>query len=373
MAVGSYALAVSEITRHFGLKAPLVLGKLAWAKARHGIGPESFLRDRLFERADWPSYFSPSFELSEMIRVLNYPNGQSEYLRDKIKASAVLHENGIPLLPIAAVVGRPAGDSGPFRAIADRAELERFLSGPDCPADIVVKPVGSLMGRGIFGAVRDEAGWTVDGERLSVAQLAAAIDSGADDKGALIQPRAKSHPALAPIGGDRGLITLRVNSVLTDRGPEVVAVTQKLIVGNSLIDNYSKGRQGNLIAGVDIATGRLKAAFGLKPGAKKLILRYDRHPAFAAPITGFQLPRFDEVLEVAKRVAVAFPTTPLLGNDLAITEQGVQVVEINIDPDLGLPQTANEIGLKLLLQDPVARVASDPDRRKRALDMLRTA
>ena len=55
-------------------------------------------------------------------------------------------------------------------------------------------------------------------------------------------------------------------------------------------------------------------------------------------------------------MAAAFPTTPLLGNDLAITEQGVQVVEINIDPDLGLPQTANEIGLRLLLRGPVGRV-----------------
>ena len=372
MAVDSYALAVREITSHFGLKAPLILGKLAWAKARHGIGPESFLRDRLFERADWPSYFSPSFELSELIRVLNYPNGRSEYLRDKIKAAAVLREHGIPMLPISAVVGRPSGDSGPFRAISDRSELEAFLSGPDCPGDIIVKPVGSLMGRGIFRAFRDDVGWTVDGEWLDVAQLAAAIEQGAD-KGTIIQPRARSHPDLAPIGGNRGLITLRVNSVLTDRGPEVVAVTQKLIVGDSLIDNYSKGRQGNLIAGVDIATGRLKAAFGLKPGARKLILRYDRHPALPAPITGFQLPLFDEVLEVAKRVAAAFPTTPLLGNDLAITEDGVRVVEINIDPDLGLPQTANEVGLKILLREPVGRVASDADRRKRALDMLRTA
>lgn len=373
MAVDSYALAVSEITSHFGLKAPIILGKLAWAKLRHGIGPETFLRDRLFERADWPSYFSPSFELSEMIRVLNYPNGRSEYLRDKVKAAAVLHEHAIPMLPISAVVGRPASDSGPFRAINDRADLEAFLSGPDCPGDIIVKPVGSLMGRGIFRAVRDEKGWIVDGERLDAAQLAAAIEAGAADKGAIIQPRARSHPGLAPIGGNRGLITLRVNSVLTDRGPEIVAVTQKLIVGDSLIDNYSKGREGNLIAGVDIATGRLKAAFGLKPGAKKLILRYDRHPALSAPISGFQLPLFDEVLEVAKRVAVAFPTTPLLGNDLAITEGGVRVVEINIDPDLGLPQTANEVGLKMLLRGPVGRVASDVERRKRALDMLRTA
>jgi hypothetical protein len=82
----------------------------------------------------------------------------------------------------------------------------------------------------------------------------------APEAGLLLQPTLHSHPDLQPVGGDFGLSTIRINTALTNSGPEILFIFAKLLGGQSLTDNFTEGRSGNMIAQVDAQTGVFDAS-----------------------------------------------------------------------------------------------------------------
>ncbi|MCR8915811.1 hypothetical protein FDP08_03460 [Marinobacter panjinensis] len=101
----------------------------------------------------------------------------------------------------------------------------------------------------------------------------------------------------------------------------IVGTYARFGVGTSKVDNLS---QGGICVSVDIDTGKLAQS-----GFDRMSQVFQEHPTSRVQFAGYQLPQWERVIALAKEVQAAFEFYPLLGMDLAITEKGPVVIEIN--------------------------------------------
>lgn len=88
----------------------------------------------------------------------------------------------------------------------------------------------------------------------------------------------------------------------------------------SIVDNLGKR---SLICGIDESDGTIISAYN------KNRTEFKTHPHTHAQVIGAKIPRFLEAVELAKDLAKEFPGYRYLAWDLALTEQGWVVVELN--------------------------------------------
>ena len=128
----------------------------------------------------------------------------------------------------------------------------------------------------------------------------------------------KSIMALSP----SGLNTVRIITQLHDGIVYILGALIRISV-NSTVDNMAAG---NLAALVDIETGVVNG-----PGVYSDISKEDCaiHPVTGKEITGFAIPFWKEVVELAKNAALHVPQNRSVGWDIAITKDGPELIEGN--------------------------------------------
>lgn len=107
----------------------------------------------------------------------------------------------------------------------------------------------------------------------------------------------------------QSLNTIRICTIRMDDRVEIIAPFARIGVGNSIVDNAGSG---GIIGSIDIATGKIFAA-GNEFGEK---ISY--HPDSNKEIIGFAIPRWDEVINIAKQCAQVIPTNRYVGWDFAL-------------------------------------------------------
>lgn len=328
--LADYAIAAADLWRARKLGAIFAEAKIAAARLRLGVGAQHVLQYRLLDHdyARWGA-FTERADNHEFSLVVNKETG-GQFTRNKHAQNHRLSERGVP-----------HATEVPIEELSTLGRAELF-----------VKPSDASNGDGTFAALADEPGLA---ERC---------------KGMIVNKRYRTHAAMAPIGGDYGLSTLRVHTVLTPTGGRVVAVIAKILSKPSLVDNFTMGQKGNLIAEVDIETGKLGAAFGVRPGNRFLVEEIERHPTLGTRFRGFQLPDWAELKRVSIQCAEAFPEVPLLGNDIALTSEGPLVIEINTSPGYELPQITLGRGTREFLPEWLGISVVDADRAQRGLAAL---
>lgn len=357
--------AAREILADAPLRAPELVAKALLARARHGLGVGNFFLFDLANRpiATWQDYAPLYPDFSRALKLINWQSGDPAEERDKVATSVRCLDAGIAVAPILLVAGRDtASHPAPgFRTAASADEVAAFLASTDCPDEIFVKPAADFGGHGLLRARRAPGGWEADGTALPDRALAERVLAGSDDWGVMLQPVLRNHAAMEAIGGRFGLNTVRMVVALTVDGPLVVCAAMKLLAREGLADNFHDGTAGNLLAGIDVATGRLTPAFGRDVGRHYLFRRFDRHPATGATLGGFELPRWRDAVALGEAVAAAFPGSPLLGLDLAITEEGPVLLEKNLHWNTSIPQLACGEGIRALFRRllPRLRVADE--------------
>jgi hypothetical protein len=364
-----------ELLRANRSLAPVHLARAAAAHVRYGLGPtEFFLYDLQNRRAaSWADYRKLYPQFSRALKLLNGVEGGRGLFRDKVGCTLRALEQGIAVAPIIALARSDGAEGFPFPVAGTPQDLAAILDRPSTPAELFIKPVGGFAGTGAMAPMRREGRWTINGRSLSSMDLAEHVFAEADAKGTLVQPRLSSHMGLAAIGGDFGLSTIRVNTALTTSGPEIFVAAQKVMGRPGLADNFSGGLTGNMLANVDLASGCITDAFGRSNGDKVLMTRMERHPVTGTALTGFAIPRFDEVKHLALRLATAFPESPLLASDIAITDGGVCLIEVNFHWDTSLPQLMLKRGIAELMRDVLPRLQVDEARRREAAALIRVA
>jgi len=214
------------------------------------------------------------------------------------------------------------------------SNVEGMTQLPD--EDLFIKPRNASGGHNSerWDFIGDNRYRNSQGETLAREALTQRLAAQSLKDDFIVQPRLCNHPALADISND-ALVTVRVLTCRNEVGgfEATNAAFRMAIGGNSVVDNF---HEGGIATHVDLATGRIGAAsdMGIKPdvGWREV------HPVSGVRFSGRQLPIWPEVLDLACRIAAAFPERVVVGWDVAMLADGPCIVEGNGRPDLDIHQ-----------------------------------
>lgn len=117
--------------------------------------------------------------------------------------------------------------------------------------------------------------------------------------------------------------TLRINTVNYGNDIEVIWPCLRIGRGENIVDNAGAG---GIFGAIDVRTGCIIKA------SDEYHHSFETHPDTGKQIVGFQIPRWEEACEMAKRLATVIPDCHFVGWDLALTEKGWVMVEGNYGP-----------------------------------------
>lgn len=228
-----------------------------------------------------------------------------------------------------------------YSSFYELADLEQDLS---AYRDFVIKPAQGSGGEGIIVvAGRHGEDWTgISGKRYSAHDLKKHISDilfgvysfDLNDQ-AVIEERVVQNSwmsGLSPLG----LADIRV---ILCREEPVMSMTR---VPTKASNGKANLHQGAIGVGIDIESGLTIHAIH---GGEAITA----HPDTGEPVVGLQIPHWDKVIDVSRTIAAAVPLK-YLGVDVALTEDSVVVLEINVRPGLQI-QNANQRGLREALME----------------------
>jgi alpha-L-glutamate ligase-like protein len=247
----------------------------------------------------------------------------------KVLTKEVMGAAGVPVPRTYAVYSR-------FFELRD---LERDLAGLE---GFVVKPSQGSGGGGILVITgRDHDGWrSIGGRRFGLEELRKQVADilfgvysfGGEDQ-AIIEERVRQHEhmnQLSPLGlADVRLIVFRETPVLA-----MSRIPTRRSEGKANL------HQGAVGVGIDMESGETT---GASLGGRSIT----RHPDTEAQLVGRTIPFWPQIRELGRRAALAAPLK-YIGVDVAVSEEGPVLLEINARPGLEI-QNANMSGLRALL------------------------
>lgn len=140
------------------------------------------------------------------------------------------------------------------------------------------------------------------------------------------------------------LNTIRVVTLLSDGEFSVICATLKTgITVEAVTDNFHANGIG---ASIDLSTGVVNSyARGYREKY------YIDHPITGEPIFGKKIPHWDKVYPLLCDAHKKIPDVPVVGWDIAIVPQGIEIVEVNMNPGPLLMQLMDGIpkGEKILM------------------------
>lgn len=203
-------------------------------------------------------------------------------------------------------------------ALAGEAQWSNFFEN-SCPTEFVIKASVGVYGDGIYFIDKTS--------NFSGVKLFDEINNHPKFNSFVVQECLENHPDLMKINPKKGLQTIRVITHINDRGDvEVVLAYFKPIVGNNRVDNHKSGKTGNLICEVDLLTGKLKQPILITVNGPTAITK---HPDTGKLLEGFEMPLWHEVCQTAKATAMKFIPMRTIGWDIAISTDGIRVIEGN--------------------------------------------
>jgi alpha-L-glutamate ligase-like protein len=218
-------------------------------------------------------------------------------------------------------------------------DLERDLAGL---AEFVIKPSQGSGGGGILVITgREGDAWrgisgrrfTLEELRKRVADIIFGVYSFGGEDQAIVEERVLQHDRmneLSPLGlADVRLIVFRETPVL--------AMTR---IPTRRSEGKANLHQGAVGVGIDMKSGETT---GASLGGRSIRL----HPDTKVRLVGKRIPFWDEIREFGRLAASASPLK-YIGVDVAVSDKGPVLLEINARPGLEI-QNANLSGLRALL------------------------
>lgn len=253
---------------------------------------------------------------------------------DKWETANILGDAGLPTIPVVAVIDGSETQYGETPTIRSGQDLAKFLTGARFP--LFGKPKNLL---GSLGALRIEG---VDGDLLTLGDgMAVSCDEFVNELiggvAYILQEVVENHEALGAMS--TALATVRTMNFVTPGSVRLAAAVLKIPVRGNVADNF--WRDGNLLADVDPDSGVIARAVS---GTGPRQVSHTVHPDTGAELVGMELPMWGELVELNQRTAELFSAISYQSLDLAITDNGPVVVEVNSGGSFELPQIASGRG-----------------------------
>lgn len=342
-----YSLGISQEAKATG---SLVGGvyRVARARLEYGVGPlyYSLYRFSRVPQSEWGDYATDDPILKQRMREMSTP-GMLRIAKNKALMYQHCIRHGLPTIPVLCLIGESPDPLGPeIRCGNDLAEWRAVMQ--PHRGDLFVKSVDGTYGEGSFAVLHlNDNVYQYEGIEGTIDDLHCHIRSKlGTEKGWIVQPRVRVHPQLAGIVSPYGLATARIITAMRDGVARVITAGFKLTVGQNTTDNFSKGASGNLLSGIDLATGSLSRAWGSRRKDWPEMTGFDTHPETGQKIVGFTLPLWDGLVRCALGAQESLPEMRSAGWDIAISDRGVLLVEANLTYDLSILQIAHQRGLK---------------------------
>ena len=205
---------------------------------------------------------------------------------------------------------------------------------------IIYKPIDGNRGRGI------RAFEVSDDNIESVYEELSNCPTG------VVEAFVVQHSELSKLSPD-SVNTIRIVSIssnkrsVTDNGDKVDIAYASLRIGGggSVVDNF---HSGGMVAAIDMKTGKLVTNAADMAGNV-----FTKHPVTGIEIKGFEIPYFSEALEMVKDAVRKNKIEGYLGWDVAISETGPVLIEVNARPGvvlLSMPYAAEKKGMKHIME-----------------------
>lgn len=158
----------------------------------------------------------------------------------------------------------------------------------------------------------------------------------------LIEEYVLQHPKIMELAPS-AVNTVRIFTQLDDNNNYMVLGCRFRISIDSHVDNFAAG---NIAALIDEKTGVVSG-----PGVFSDITKeeVEIHPVTGVSIVGFQIPFWEEILELVKNASLHQPQNRSIGWDVVITEKGPGLIEGNHDWCKLVWQLPVKEGLKYIL------------------------
>lgn len=140
----------------------------------------------------------------------------------------------------------------------------------------------------------------------------------------LVQERVIQHESLSMIFPNAAN-SVRITSLYDKKTGDVKVLPSflKVGIGDMTVDNWAIG---GLIVGIDVSTGRLMEWAYYKPGYGKKVRE---HPDTGVVFKDFELPYFDETIDLVKKIHLMLKDVHSIGWDITITPNGPCIIEGN--------------------------------------------
>ena len=160
------------------------------------------------------------------------------------------------------------------------------------------------------------------------------------------------HPAMSTLS-PASVNTLRIVTISSNtqqvtpdgKKMDIAYVALRIGGGTSIVDNF---HSGGMVAAVDLETGKLATSAADMDGNV-----FEKHPMTGTVIKGFQVPHFQEAIDMVKKACTEKNIEGYLGWDVAITEEGPMLIELNVVPGvvlLSMPYVSERKGMKKVME-----------------------
>lgn len=258
---------------------------------------------------------------------------------DKLVFTLIASEAGLPVAPIRACFHRSEQLPKVFGLhLKTKEAAGEFLRDPAI-YPLFGKPAYSQQGYGTaYLAGYDLASDSLlqlNGVTIPVNQFLNRLEQTVDHRfhkpecGYLFQDSFALAPEIKVLTNWSAICGVRIICLNGPDGVIPISAGWKIAVPPNQVDNFSKGKYGNLSAHINLQTGEIgRVVNGFWPQANIL----ETHPNTGQALKGFKLPGWSQLLNACHAAGKVFPLMKIHHWDFALTDSGPIILELN---DLG--------------------------------------
>lgn len=211
--------------------------------------------------------------------------------------------------------------------VESKSDFEAFRRFVGKHPVFVEKEVLSMMGKGVKLVDSDQLGISIEDY---FRQLISAGRHLLEERVIQCGEMARFNPS--------SVNTIRCITLRTNKGVEVPWCFMRTGRGGSFVDN---GGSGGLLIGLDAKTGVITS-----PGYDEYNNAYPVHPDTGVKFEGAQIPRWSEMIRFCKEESAKIKGMNYISWDMALTDDGWDVIEVNEIGQLIGPQTTMKRGIR---------------------------
>jgi len=310
------------------------LTEAAMLRIGYGIGPGYYQMAGFWDRSvtwhDKVRHLSVD-EYRKRLAILN-PLNYRKLSQHKLAEKAMFGVLGVPTPEYLGYFHSSSGRSMDNMPLVDAESLDHFLATRTDLHKVCFKSVEGWGGHGFELVEIANSGGTRllrlrTGEHMTTGAFCRnVLNQAAGDSGWVLERFLVQHEQLSRLNPS-SLNTLRIWALQHEPGAAKPLLTY-LRIGraHAIVDNQSSG---GIVVPVDMHTGTLMAAMDGTPVRQMFAV----HPDHGARIEGVRIPFFAESLKLATDSVLAFPGIRFAGVDVAISQSGPRVIELNTSPD----------------------------------------